>query len=149
MGGLNQSAERASETGNFNRRNLLEETNEVVRQASGAVKDMSDEYWLMHSHKYQKLDDYYHCKANYKAAKRGEYGERVAEALGNEKEYFDYYKNQMFRGLNQKEAYDDYSHDMNINQIGRNRAKDGNFNSAQEACADFRKRNKALPEEYW
>ncbi len=110
---------------------------------------MSDEYWLMKSHNYVKLDDYYHCKANFKAARRGELGEHTAEFLGNRKEDFDYYANRVYKGLNKKEAEADKMHDLNINQIGRNRAKNSNYGSAQDACADFRELNKSLPEQYW
>ena len=40
-------------------------------------------------------------------------------------------------------------HDLQVNQIGRDRAR-ANFNmSAQNACADFRQKNPKFPEEYW
>lgn len=75
MGGLNQSAEKTSVTGDFTRRNLLEETKDVWNQITGAVGDMSEEYWQMKKHGYVNLDDYHHCKANYKATQRGKWGE--------------------------------------------------------------------------
>lgn len=75
MGGLNQSAEKTSVTGDFTRRNLLEETKDAWNQITGAVGDMSEEYWQMKKHGYVNLDDYHHCKANYKATQRGKWGE--------------------------------------------------------------------------
>lgn len=77
MGGLNQSAEKTSVTGDFTRRNLLEETKDAWNQITGAVGDMSEEYWQMKKHGYVNLDDYHHCKANYKATQRGKWGERT------------------------------------------------------------------------
>ena len=66
MGGLNRSAEKTSVTGDFTRQNLLEETKDAWNQITGAVGDMSEEYWQMKKHGYVNLDDYHHCKANYK-----------------------------------------------------------------------------------
>lgn len=79
MGGLNRSAEKTSVTGDFTRQNLLEETKDAWNQITGAVGDMSEEYWQMKKHGYVNLDDYHHCKANYKATQRGKWGERTAE----------------------------------------------------------------------
>ena len=36
-------------------------------------------------------------------------------------------------------------HDLDINRIGRDRAKNYNYASPQEACADFREYNKFFP----
>lgn len=40
-------------------------------------------------------------------------------------------------------------HDLDINRIGRDRAKNYNYASLQEACADFREYNKSFPQKYW
>lgn len=64
MGGLNQSAEKTSVTGDFTRRNLLEETKDVWNQITGAVGDMSEEYWQMKKHGYVNLDDYHRKEEN-------------------------------------------------------------------------------------
>ena len=149
MGGLNQSAEKTSVTGDFTRRNLLEETKDAWNQITGAVGDMSEEYWQMKEHGYVNIDDYHHCKANYKATQRGKWGERTAEVLGNEKELFDYYFNRGYKGLSKDAAEADMKHDLDINRIGRNRAKNYNYASPQEACADFREYNKSFSQKYW
>ncbi len=142
MGGIDKNL---SSNVSLPRKSLLEN----LEEAAKATKDMYDEYRLMRSHDYQYLDDYYHCKANYKAARRGEIGEKTAEFLGNKKEKIDYYKNRFYKGLSKQEAYDDYKHDLSINKIGRERAKENRQLTAQEACADFRERNKSLPKIYW
>lgn len=64
MGGLNQSAEKTSVTGDFTRRNLLEETKDAWNQITGAVGDMSEEYWQMKKHGYVNLDDYHRKEEN-------------------------------------------------------------------------------------
>lgn len=90
---------------------------------------MSEEYWQMKKHGYVNLDDYHHCKANYKATQRGKWGERTAEVLGNEKELFDYYFNRGYKGLSKDAAEADMKHDLDINRIGRDRAKNYNYAS--------------------
>ena len=67
-------------------------------------------------------DDYFHCKANYEAADRGNIGRSIAQWLGNKKEDFDYYKNQI-RGFSPREASIDRIHDRKVKQIGRQRAQ--------------------------
>lgn len=42
-----------------------------------------------------------------------------------------------------------YFHDQSVNRIGRERAKLDKWQSAQDACADFRARNNDLPKEFW
>lgn len=134
---------------NLTRKNLLGDTADNIRQVKGAVSDMYKEYRLMKSHKYKYLDDYYHCKANYNAAKRGKIGKMTAEFLGNEKEAVDYLKNRFYKGLSYQDSIKDYWHDINVNRDGIRRSK-RNFNmSAQNACSDLREKNKELPKEYW
>lgn len=70
----------------------------VYDQIKGSLSDMTKEYFLMHSHNFKNLDDYYHCKANYNAARRGPVGNMIATIGGNEKEAFDYFKNRL-RGV--------------------------------------------------
>ena len=131
--------------GNFNRKNLLN----GIQQVGGALSDMHKEYKLMKSHEYQYLDDYHHCKANYNAAKRGEVGKITAEIAGNEKEAIDYFKNRFYKGLSFKDSIDDYWNDIGVNREGIKRAKKNPNLSAQDACADYRARNKKFPEEFW
>lgn len=102
----------------------------------------------MHSHNWQKLDDYYHCKANYNATKKGNIGEITATITGNYKEAFDYFKNRA-RGNTFQEAINDYWNDINVNAVGRKRAKENNNLSAQDACADYREKTPSVPSKYW
>lgn len=158
MGGLNNNTNKnVSEISNFKRKSLLENNGMYyvskkigteINQSKKAVEDMYSEYKLMKSHKWKNLDDYYHCKANYNAAKRGKSGELTAVAAGNYKEAFDYFKNRV-RGNSYQEAIDDYWHDLSINKEGRSRAGRNSSLSAQEACADYCEKNKNLPRKYW
>lgn len=109
----------------------------VVRQAVGAIKDMNRNYWDMKRDNTIGNDDYFHCKANYEAADRGDLGRSIAQWLGYKKEDFDYYKNQL-RGLSALEASLDRIHDRNVNKIGRQRAQSGLYSNSRDACESFR-----------
>ena len=109
----------------------------VVRQAVGAIKDMNRNYWDMKRDNTIGNDDYFHCKANYEAADRGDLGRSIAQWLGDKKEDFDYYKNQL-RGLSALEASLDIIHDRNVNKIGRQRAQSGLYSNSRDACESFR-----------
>jgi len=110
---------------------------------------MASEYFKMRKHKYQKLDDYHHCKANYKAAARGPYGYNTAKTLGDAKEEFDFYWNQGYKGLSREEAQEDKMHDLSVNTDGRLRGSSGLYRNAREACAKYRIKNPRFPKEYW
>ena len=109
----------------------------VVRQAVGAIKDMNRNYWDMKRDNTIGNDDYFHCKSNYEAADRGDLGRSIAQWLGDKKEDFDYYKNQL-RGLSALEASLDRIHDRNVNKIGRQRAQSGLYSNSRDACESFR-----------
>lgn len=115
-------------------------------QTNGAMNDMYSNYTTMKKANTKNTDSYYHCKANYEATQRGKFGEITAIILGNEKEAFDYLKNRA-RGLSAKDAINDYDNDLNINKIGRNKAKNGLYSSSIEACEEFRPRY--LEKKYW
>lgn len=140
MGGLNQSAGRVSETGDFTRRNLLEETSEAVGQVKGAVGDMYKNYRDMRDDNTEKADDYFHCKANYEAASRGKWGEKTAQYVGDVKEEFDYFKNRITKNLSALEAYEDYLHDKDVNTQGRFQVKSGLYNNSKDGCRYHRVR---------
>ncbi len=146
MGGLHNPQPARQEP--LKRKSLLE-NNGAMQQSTGAVSDMYKEYKLMKSHNYTKVDDYYHCKANYNAAKRGKYGEATARVLGNLKEGFDYQWNQHYKGLSKNAAIEDMNNDLTVNAEGIRRAKLNSGLSAQDACADYREQNKSLPKKYW
>ncbi|MBE6453012.1 MAG: hypothetical protein E7012_05950 [Alphaproteobacteria bacterium] len=120
-----------------------------LSQTTRAISDMAKEYMLMHSHDYKQLDDYYHCKANYNAANRGFWGKKTADYLGNAKEQIDYLKNRYYKDIPEEKAKADYYHDTAVNQEGINRALQQTNQTAQEACSDYRAKNKYLPRRYW
>lgn len=105
-----------------------------------AVQDLNRNYWDMKRDNTVKGDDYFHCKANYEATSRGVTGERVAKKLGNAKENFDYYYNQIWKGLSKKAALKDKAHDKAVNKTGRQRAKSGVYRNAEDACKLYRVR---------
>ena len=113
-------------------------TKEKLKQAAQAVRDMNRNYWDMKRDNTINADDYFHCKANYEAASRGRIGEKVAEKSGNVKEEFDYYYNQVWKGLSPLAASKDKIHDRKVNEIGRQRAKSGVYTSSKDGCHSFR-----------
>ena len=56
-----------------------------IRQVVGAVADMTRNYFDMKRDNTVGADDYFHCKANYEAADRGDWGRSTATWLGNKK----------------------------------------------------------------
>ena len=110
-----------------------------MQQTVGAIADMTRNYFDMKRDNTIGNDDYFHCKANYEAADRGNIGRSIAQWIGNKKEDFDYYKNQ-FRGLSPLEASIDRIHDRKVNQIGRQRAQSGLYSNSRDACESFRVR---------
>ena len=108
-----------------------------IRQVSGAIADMTRNYFDMKRDGTIGADDYFHCKANYEAADRGDFGRATATWLRNKKEDFDYYKNQV-RGLSPLAASVDRIHDRKVNEIGRQRAQSGLYSNSREACNSFR-----------
>jgi len=109
---------------------------EIWEQIYGAAKDMRRNYFDMHRDNTKKADDYFHCKANYEAAARGEYGNALAMGLGNEKELFDYFRNSFTKG--KEFAQKDYTHDVWVNKIGRQQAKSGLYTNSRDGCDIFR-----------
>ena len=109
-------------------------------QVLGAIKDMGRNYFDMKSDNTKKADDYFHCKANFEAANRGEYGSKTAEWLGDKKEDFDYYYNQLWKGLTQEQAEEDRLHDKMINKIARQRAQKKLYSNSKRACRPYRVR---------
>ena len=109
-----------------------------LQQVVGAVIDMILNYVNMKQDNTIGADDYFHCKANYEAAQRGKIGENIAKKLGNAKEEFDFWDNQIRKGLTTTEAYQDKVHDKGINLIGRQKAKNGIYKNSKEACYLYR-----------
>lgn len=47
-----------------------------------------------------------------------------------------------------EEAARDKEHDLYVNKIGRDKAKE-HYNSAMDACAEFRIKNPSFPRKFW
>lgn len=134
MGGINNNETINTEIGNnLKRKNLFDKMSEGVRQVKGATSDMIRNYTDMKKDKTIKGDDYFHCKANYEASKRGGVGEKNAEYFGNIKEEFDYFKNRG-RGISAVDVYADYLHDKDVNRQGRQLSKNELYKNSREAC---------------
>lgn len=116
--------------GNLTRRSLLNDTQEI----GVALTDLYKNYKDMKKDRTIGGDDYFHCKANYTAAKRGITGETTARFIGDIKEEVDYFKNRIFRNLSAENAYTDYLHDKDVNLQGRQLAKNPLYKDAKEAC---------------
>ena len=91
----------------------------ALNQTIGTIYDLGKNYREMTNHKFKYMDDYHHCKANYEATKRGDYGYKTAKNLMFYKELIDKPKNRYIRGLSQQETENDFIHDSYINALGR------------------------------
>lgn len=107
-------------------------------QSLGAVYDMTKNYINMIKDNTINADDYFHCKANYEAAKRGQYGKNTAERLGQLKEIYDIYDNIVHKDMTLNQALDDYNHDMLVNEIGRLQALSRQYSNSKDGCNIFR-----------
>ncbi len=107
---------------------------EMADQIMGAIKDLKRNYYDMKKDNTVGADDYFHCKANFEATQYGEYGELIAEVLGDLKERSDYFKNRLIKGISAVDAYADYLHDKDVNLQGRQQAKNKLYKNAKEGC---------------
>ena len=117
-----------------------------LQQIVGAVQDMTRNYFDMKRDNTVGADDYFHCKANYEAAKRGNWGKLTAKIMGDEKEVFDYFKNRYYKGIQFPDALADYWHDKDVNSYGRALVDDPRYTSSVGACSY--KRVKGINEKY-
>lgn len=86
--------------------------------------DMINNYHTMkYKQNWKGGDNFFHCKANYEAAKRGSWGEKVAKASSLGREMF---------GLVKKDPLSDIRKDWHADRMGWRGAKKGL--SLQEAC---------------
>ncbi len=109
-----------------------------IGQRYNANLDLLKNYIAMLLDETKYADDYFHCKANYEATSRGPLGEYIAKKRGKEKEVDDFYKNINEKGLSEEQAMIDYYHDKEINRIGRELYKSGNYKNSKDACNMFR-----------
>lgn len=114
--------------------NLMDE----LKQQMLAAYDMTKNYFDMKRDNTKKADDYFHCKANYEATKRGKYGENFASKWGDRKELVDLFRNILFKNMGFYDAFIDYLHDTVVNAEGRQKSKNDVYLSGKEACAPYR-----------
>ncbi len=84
----------------------------------------------------------------FNATNRGWAGQATAAFLGDVKEEVDYLRNWLYKGMSPNVAYDDMVHDMLINEVGRQKALLGKWQTAKDACAEYRF-NPRLSEDLW
>lgn len=95
----------------------------------GAYADFLKNYWNMREANTIGADKYFHCVANYEAAKRGWNGRKTAESLSKARLRYKQYKGNT--------SYDLFQ-DQTANIFGREAADFGEFQSARDACSIFR-----------
>ena len=101
---------------------------------TGPVYDFINNY--NDSKENKNADKYFHCKANYQAAKRGEYGSMLATMGSLGKEIFDL--------VSRRNDLKEVISDLNADSIGWQGGKNGL--SLQDACGTFR--TKKVSEKY-
>lgn len=79
--------------------------------------------YLSNKHDFDLDFNFFHCKANYEAAKRGNWGAGVGKAISTGREIY---------GLVTRDPLSDIRKDWNANQMGWNGAKQGL--SLKDAC---------------
>lgn len=104
------------------------------QQVTGAIQDMTRNYFDMKQDNTVGADDYFHCKANYEAANRGSWGEVAAQIVGDVKEGVDYLKNRFYKGFSYPDALADYWHDEDVNRQGRQQVHNSLYSNAKDAC---------------
>ncbi len=103
--------------------NSLNQLFRSMKSKVDATKALVGNYLEMHKHGLTNGDDFFHCKANYEAAKKSEESEKFSKLLGDKKEDFDYYKNQICNGFSASEAQKDKQHDLEVNAYGLQQGK--------------------------
>ena len=115
----------------------LENFGDIYREVGHTFKDMSKTYFQMKRNNIVGSDDYYHCKANYLASRRGAVATMAAKILGTAKEDFDYYKNIIYNGLTTEEALADKKHDLAVNAFGLRAGRQCPQSTPRRACGRF------------
>ena len=111
--------------------------NSVANEFGTALGNMTKTYFQMRRNNIIKSDDYYHCKANYLASRRGAVASLAAKIYGDVKENFDYYKNILYKDLSPEDAFIDKNHDLSVNKVGLRAGKLFPKSSARKVCGRF------------
>lgn len=106
--------------------------NEMLRETPSAAGDFVRNWSDMRTARTIDGDKYFHCKANFEAARRGGFGDFAAEKLSNLRESVQ----QRFFG----ESRADAEADQRPNHWGRRQARKSPDQSPAAACAPFRPR---------
>ncbi len=116
-----------------------------VTQPAGAIADFCQSYFEMLSANFIGQDKYFHCKANCKAAKRGQYGRNASVRLSNLREAHDTAKNNIKSYLGIQPRKDDGEEDQKANAKGRG-VPDGI--SCESWCEPYRPKDDEFPGDY-
>ncbi len=112
---------------------------EFLKKIYNVGDDMIGNYVDMRYDNTEGNDNYFHCRANFDAAKRGLIEAVIAIGVNHVKEFVDFPKNIIFRGLSLPEAIKDFNHDMSVDNDGLFRGLKAKENeTARKACHHYR-----------
>ncbi len=136
---------------NFNEKIKMDIILNKLGQAKGAVIDLWKNYnqlrKVTEDQNLKGADDYYHLKANIQASQRGVVAEKTARNIGQFREFFDFYKNILFKGVSIEEAAKDAIKDLQINEKGLKIGRKNPHKDVGELAKE--KRPKSLKKKYW
>jgi len=114
----------------------LRESFDYIKDYAGGVKDFYDNYTDMREADWKESDKYFHAKANFESASRGEGGRDAAKNMSDSREVFD----QTIKGDSQEAS----EKDQEANRHGRDQV--GKAKNSKEAAKKYRPNG--LPEKY-
>jgi len=117
-----------------------------MEQILGTVNDFYRNYNDMKNANTIGADKYFHSKANCDGAKRGELGAIVAKGISDLREFTDFFKNLLFKGMSIEETIEDSKGDQEANQYGREQGRK-HPNTDSSILVDIYRPN-GLPEQY-
>ena len=111
-----------------------------ISQIIGSFYDFGKNYHDMSTDNTIGGDKYFHCKANFEAARRGKLAEAIAKALSDIRELSNVQSNPIRKGMTVQQSIEDSKADQFANLIGRLNAKNTIYKNAKEGCQQFRVR---------
>lgn len=123
----------------------------IIGQAEGAIAAFASNYYDMRALKealgyyVDGADEYYHTKANCRAAQLGDVASSIAALLGYTREFLDFFKEILFKGQSIKDAFQHGLKDLESNRKGRALGKE----NPDKDPRDIIKRPKGIPEIFW
>lgn len=126
----------------------INKTFHSLKEKWDTAKGMYDNYREMKRLGWDKADDFFHCKANFEAARKSEESEKFAKFLGDKKEDVDYPINRFFKNLSVTEAKKDKEHDLEVNTYGLEQGRKERLypagRTAKQVCKEKYNKNRLL-----